>query len=78
MYDKSTNECKLIEHFDESVEFRPWLVTNDYVIDWCYHGALEKHITADMLDEANRQKFKTLVNTVGEELNPVIIKYYFK
>jgi len=77
MYDKSTHECKLIEHFDESFMFRPWIVTNEYVLNWCSHGALERHISEVMLDETNRQKFKKLINTVGE-LNPVIIKYYFK
>jgi len=78
MYDKSINESKLIERFTESVDFEPYIVTNEYVLSWCYHGALEKRIPEEMLDETNRQIFKKLINTVGEELNPVIIKYYFK
>ena len=78
IYDKSIHECKFIEHFTEVVEFQPYIVTNEYVLSWCRHGALEKYVTEEMLDEDNRQKFRVLINTVEEELNPVIIKYYFK
>jgi len=77
IYDKSINESKFIKIFADLVDFFPYIVTNEYVLSWCQHGALEKHISEEMLDETNRQKFKKLINTVGE-LNPVIIKYYFK
>ena len=78
IYDKSIHESKLIEHFTESVEFQPYIVSNDFVLSWCSHGALEKYVAEEMLDESNRQKFTQLIHTVGEELNPIIIKYYFK
>ncbi len=77
MYDKSTDECKNIERFTESVDFLPRKVTNEYVLSWCYHGALEDYVIEEMLDETNRQKFKDLINT-KEEKNPILIKYYFK
>ena len=76
-YDKSTHESKVINRFEESVGFLPVTVTNEYVLSYCNHEDLDKHITAEMLDEANRQKFKDLMNAKEEE-NPVIIKYYFK
>ena len=78
IYDKSKQESKLMKHFDESVGFQPYLVTNEYVLAYCPYGALDRYVNETMLDENNRQKFRTLVNTRGEELNPVIIKYYFK
>ena len=77
MYDKSIQECKYIIRFDEQVEFRPYTVTNEYVLSWCIHGDLEKYITKELLDEANLQKFEDLINAKEEE-NPIIIKYYFK
>ena len=77
MFDKSTQECKFIKHFDESVEFQPLQVTNEYVLSYCIHDELEKYINKEMLDEINRQKFEALMNAKEEE-NPIIIKYYFK
>ncbi len=77
IYDKSTDECKNIEHFTEPVDFLPRKITNEYVLSWCYHDALENYVTEEMLDETNRQKFKDLMNTNGEQ-NTIIIKYYFK
>ena len=77
MYDKSTNACKFIEHFDEPVDFLPRKVTNEYVLTFYTHGELDKYITPAMLDNANRKKFDALMNA-KEEQNPVIIKYYFK
>ena len=78
IYDKSTQESKLMKHFNESVGFQPYLVTNEYVLAYCPYGALDQYVNETMLDESNQQKFNTLVNTKGEELNPVLIKYYFK
>ncbi len=77
IYDKSTQDCKYIGNFTESVEFRPLLVTNEYVLCRCYHGELDKYVNEEMLDETNRQKLEALMKVRGE-LNPVIIKYYFK
>ena len=77
MYDKSTQECKIIERFDESVKFNPIMVTNEFVLCHCYHGELEEYVTEEMLDEDNRRKLETIMK-VRTELNPVIIKYYFK
>ena len=77
IHDKSTNECKYIEHFSESVNFLPRKVTNEYVLSWCEHGALEKYISEGILDENNRKKFQNLLDA-KDEMNPVIIKYYFK
>ena len=77
IYDKSTDKCKSFEHFTEVSGFTPRKVTNEYVLSWCSHGDLKKHIFEEMLDENNRQKLKNLINA-KEEMNPVIIKYYFK
>ena len=77
MYDKSTQECKFIEHFIELVEFRPYMVTNEYILNFCNHGELEKYVTREMLDETSRQKFDDLMNTKEEE-NQIIIKYYLR
>lgn len=77
IYDKSIDECKYIEKFVESVQFNPRKVTNEYVLTWSEHGALENYITEEMLDEENRQKFQKLLDA-EEEQNPILIKYYFK
>lgn len=77
IFDKSTNDCKYIERFSESVSFNPRKVTNEYVLTWSNHGALESYITEDMLDEKNRKIFQTLLDA-EEEQNPILIKYHFK
>ena len=77
MYNKSTNECKLIEHFNGSLKFRPKIITNEYVLTNCYHGELPNFVNKEMLDESNRQKFEKVME-IKEELNPILIKYYFK
>jgi hypothetical protein len=76
MYDKSTNESKYIEKFDEAERFSPYVVTNKYVLAYCYHGELPKYVTREILDKKNRQKYDEFTNA-KEEQNPVIIKYYF-
>ena len=48
-----------------------------FALSWCDHGTLEKYVSEGMLNENNRQKFRDLVNA-KEEMNPVIIKYFFK
>ena len=81
IYDKATDECKFIKQFVEPVEFlRTFSVmnlTNDYLLSFCLHGELDKFVTEDMLDETNRKKFIDLINE-KEEMNPILIKYYFK
>ena len=75
--DKSTGECKYIENFTESVNFVPRKVSNEYVLSWCTHEELENFVSEEMLDKDNRQKFQKLINE-KDEMNPIIIKYYFK
>lgn len=77
IHDKSIDECKYIKHFTEPVGFIPRKITNEYVLTWYEHGELENYISEDMLDESNRRKFHELLNA-SEEMNPVIVKYYFK
>ncbi|WP_456086416.1 hypothetical protein [Parabacteroides sp.] len=77
IHDKSIDECKYIKYFTESVGFIPRKITNEYVLTWYEHGELENYITEDMLDENNRKKYHELLNA-KEEMNPIIVKYYFK
>ena len=81
IYDKSTDECKFIQQFAEPVEFVRTFsvmnVTNDYLLSFCEHGELDRFVTEDMLDEHNRKKYVDLLNE-KEEMNPILIKYYFK
>ena len=81
IYEKSTDECKYITQFVENVEFLRALsvmnLTNDYVLSFCEHGELAKFVTEDILDENNRKKYIDLINE-KEEMNPVLIKYYFR
>ena len=76
-YDKSAQIGKFIKNFKESVLFRPYYVTNEYVLSYCNHEDLDKYIHENMIDESNRKKFRDLMNAKEEE-NPVLIKYYFK
>lgn len=77
IYDKYTNECKYIEHFTEQIDFLPKKITNEYVLSWCEHATLENYVSEEMLNEKDRQRFQNLINT-KEEMNPIIIKYFFK
>ena len=77
IYNKSTHTCTFIQRFKESVNFRPNVVTNEYVLSFCRHGELSNFVTDEMLDESNRQKLEILRNE-KDEMNPTIIKYYFK
>ena len=76
MYDKSVQQCKLVGQFDESVGFNPIVVTNEFVLSHCYHGELYQYVNEEMLDELNRKKLEDIMK-IKEELNPVVIKYYF-
>ena len=77
IYDKSTDECKFINPFFELVDFRPIIVTNEFVLSYCTHGEIEKYVNEEILDETNQKIFRNLLNT-REEMNPIIIKYHFK
>ena len=77
IFDKTTQKCNFLRSFTESVRFWPRVITNDYVLSYCNHNELEKFINKEILDEINRQKFDALLNE-EEEMNPIIIKYYFK
>ena len=77
IYDKSTDECKFINPFSESVEFKPIIVTNEFVLSYCYHGQVEQYFKEEILDDDNKQKFRKLLDE-KDEMNPIIIKYYFK
>ena len=76
MYDKSTHESKYIEKFNEVERFRPYIVTNGYVLAYCLDYELPKYVNREILDEKNRQIYDAIINA-KEEQNPVIIKYYF-
>jgi hypothetical protein len=77
IHDKAIDVCKLIERFEEEVDFLPRKMTNEYVLSWSTHNTLEKYVTEEMLDEVNRKKFTDLMNE-EKEMNPIIIKYYFR
>jgi len=77
LYDKSTHEGKYIEKFDEAKRFCPYIVTNEYVLAYCHHGELPDYVSKELLDEKSRQKYEEIMK-IQQELNPVIIKYYFK
>jgi len=81
IYDKSKDECKFIKQFTELVEFlritSVMNLTNEYLLSFCEHGELAKFVNADMLDENNRKKYNDLINE-KTEMNPILIKYYFK
>jgi hypothetical protein len=81
IYDKSTDVCKFIKQFAESVEFlrtaSVMKLSNDYLLTFCEHGELGKFVSEEMLDENNRKKYQKLI-TEKEEMNPVLIKYFFK
>ena len=77
IHDKAANEAKLIDRWTEGVRFLPRKITNEYVLAWAFHDMLDRYVTEDMLDDANRQRFINLMNARDEE-NPIIIKYFFK
>ncbi|MDR0682816.1 MAG: 6-bladed beta-propeller [Dysgonamonadaceae bacterium] len=75
IYDKSVGQCKYIPRFAEGVQFRPIVVTDEYVLGYCNPGELENYVTESMLDEKNRRVFNELIHA---DANPVILKYLFK
>ena len=82
IHDKSTGKSKFILDFTEQVEFRPdnggvLIVTDEYVMIVSQWVDLEDRITKDMLDDKNKEIFEELMQA-QTELNPVLIKYWFK
>ena len=73
IYDKSTQEIK---NFPQ-LTVNPFILTNEYLLTYCSHGTLDKYINSEMLDNVNQKKINDLRNE-PDELNPIIIKYYFK
>ena len=77
VYDKSINKGKFIRQFKENVEFEPYIVTDEYVLNICNWEDLKKYITKEMLDDSQKEIFDKLLQS-EMELNPIMIKYRFK
>jgi hypothetical protein len=82
IYDKSTGKSKFIPDFKEKVLFNSHrgeeiIVTDEYVLMPVQWVDLEKRITKEMLDDGQREIFEELLQA-ETELNPVLIKYWFK
>jgi hypothetical protein len=75
IYDKSMQTCTFIDRFAESVLLYPYIVTNEYVLNYCNAGELEQYVTESMCDEYNRNILEKQRSTIGG--NPIIIKYTF-
>lgn len=77
IYDKSAGKSKFVLDFSEQVEFDPDIVTDEYVLTSCLWVDLEKYIKKEMLDDRQKEIFEELVQA-KMELNPILIKYWFK
>ena len=82
IYDKSTGKSKFILDFTEQVVFNSYrgeeiIMTDEYVLMPCQWVDLEKRITKEMLDERQKEIFDELIQA-PQELNPILIKYWFK
>ena len=77
LYDKSIGKGKFIPEFTEQVEFKPDIVSDEYVLSWCSWEDLQKRITKEMLDDRQQDIFESLIQS-EMETNPILIKYYFK
>ena len=82
IYDKTTGESKFILEFTEKVWFNSYrgeeiIVTDEYVLMPVQWVDLEERITKEMLDAKNQKIFEELMQA-SMELNPVLIKYWFK
>lgn len=80
--DKMTGESKFISGFIENVVFNSYRgeeihVTDEYVLMPSQWVDLEKRISKEMLDEKQQKIFGELLQA-EMELNPVLIKYWFK
>lgn len=82
IYDKTTGKAKYIADFDEDVWFNSYrgeafIVTDEYALMSCQWVDLEKRINKEMLSEEQQKLFDELLQS-DTELNPVLIKYWFK
>ena len=82
IYDKSTGKSKFILDFAEKVEFNSYrgediIVTDEYVLMPSRWIDLEKRIKKEMLDDKNKEIYEKILEA-EMELNPILIKYYFK
>ena len=82
IHDKTTGESKFILDFTEKVEFNSYrgeeiIVTDEYVLMPVQWVDLEKRIKKEMLDDRQKEIFEELLQA-KMELNPVLIKYWFK
>ena len=82
IYDKSAGQAKYITEFTEKVVFNAYrgeeiIVTDEYVLMPTRWVDLEKRITSEMLDDENKAIFEELLQAKWE-LNPILIKYWFK
>ena len=73
IYDKSIQESKNYPQLIVSL----FILTNEYLLTYCSHENMDKYINRNILDKVNQKKFDNLSNK-SEEMNPIIIKYYFK
>ena len=82
IYDKSTGKTKFIPYFAERVWFNSYrgeeiIITDEYVLIPSQWVDMENRITKEMLDDKDKAIFDDLINA-PMELNPVLIKYWFK
>lgn len=82
IYDKYSGKTKYILNFTENVVFNSYrgeeiIVTDEYVLMPSQWVDLEKRITKEMLDNTQKEVFEELLQA-EMELNPVLIKYWFK
>ena len=82
IYDKSSGKSKYILDFTEHVVFNSYrwqeiIVTDEYVLMPSQWVDLEKRISKEMLDDRQREVFEELLQA-KMELNPILIKYWFK
>ena len=77
MYDKLSQECKFVESFNENVRFYPRMITDEYILCTFPNADLAKWVPIKMLDSENKERYEKLLRET-EELNPIIIKYFFK
>jgi len=82
IYDKSTGKSRFILDFTEKVVFNAYrgeeiIITDEYVLMPCFWVDLEERITKEMLDDRQKEIFEELLQA-KMELNPILIKYWFK
>jgi len=82
IYDKSTGKTKYIIDFSEKVLFNSHrgeevIVTDEYVLMSIQWVDLEDRVTKEMLDDENKDILEKVLKSKNE-LNPILIKYWFK